>query len=99
MALHEYKSHMCLVQFICPVVLIDRQYFNAHTNCIVILQVVMLSVVFQAAALLLTLSCGVYGQGLTDEDMEEILNAHNFYRRSVDPIATNMLKMVYTITQ
>lgn len=59
----------------------------------------MLSVVLQATALLLALSCGVWGQGLTDEDVEEILNAHNFYRRSVDPIATNMLKMVYIITQ
>ena len=37
---------------------------------------------------------GVYGQGLTEEEQEEILNAHNYYRGQVDPVATNMLKMV-----
>ena len=42
----------------------------------------------------LALSCGAYGQGLTEEEMEEILNAHNYYRGQVDPIAANMLKMV-----
>ena len=42
----------------------------------------------------LALSCGAYGQGLSDEEREEILNAHNYYRGKVDPIATNMLKMV-----
>lgn len=34
------------------------------------------------------------GSGLSTEEQEEIVNAHNYYRRSVDPIATNMLKMV-----
>ena len=56
--------------------------------------IVMLSVVFQATALLMVLSCGAYGQRLTEEDMAEILNAHNYYRRTVDPISTNMLIMV-----
>ena len=42
----------------------------------------------------LALSYGVYGQGLTEEEQEEILNAHNYYRGQVDPVATNMLKMV-----
>ena len=42
----------------------------------------------------LALSCGAYGQGLTEEEQEEILKAHNYYRGLVDPIATNMLKMV-----
>lgn len=31
---------------------------------------------------------------LTSKQKEEILNAHNYYRGHVDPIATNMLKMV-----
>ena len=61
----------------------------------------MLSGPFQVMALLLllALSCGAYGQGqgLSEDEMEEILNAHNFYRRTVDPIATNMLKMVYIL--
>ena len=42
----------------------------------------------------LALSCEAYGQGLTDLEKLEILNAHNYYRGLVDPIATNMLKMV-----
>lgn len=46
--------------------------------------------------LLVLCSCGVHGQGrgLSEEEQEEILNAHNYYRRTVDPIATNMLLMV-----
>ena len=43
---------------------------------------------------LLAVSYGVYGQGLGEEEKEEILNAHNHYRGQVDPVATNMLKMV-----
>ena len=43
---------------------------------------------------ILTVSYGVYGQGLSEEEKEEILNAHNHYRGLVDPIAGNMLKMV-----
>jgi hypothetical protein len=42
---------------------------------------------------LLAVSYGVYGQGLDEEEKEEILNAHNHYRGQVDPVATNMLKM------
>ena len=44
--------------------------------------------------LLLAVSYGVYGQGLSEEEKEEILNAHNHYRGQVEPVATNMLKMV-----
>ena len=43
---------------------------------------------------LLTVSYGVYGQGLSEEEKEELLNAHNHYRGQVDPVATNMLMMV-----
>ena len=31
---------------------------------------------------------------LSSDQKEEILNAHNYYRGRVDPIATNMLRMV-----
>ena len=50
----------------------------------------------QTVALLLALSCGALGQGqgLSEEDEQEILDAHNYYRRTVDPISTNMLIMV-----
>ena len=37
---------------------------------------------------------GSYGQGLTDSEKMEILRAHNYFRGVVDPVATNMLKMV-----
>ena len=33
-------------------------------------------------------------EGVTEADKEEILRAHNEYRRNVQPPATNMLKMV-----
>ena len=57
----------------------------------------MPGLVVHAAALLLALASGVLGQGqggLSEEEVEEILNAHNYYRQIVDPVATNMLKMV-----
>ena len=45
--------------------------------------------------LLLALVCSVRGQQTLDaEEQEEILNAHNYYRSIVDPIASNMLKLV-----
>lgn len=31
---------------------------------------------------------------LTDDEKEEILNAHNYFRRNVNPIATNMEELV-----
>lgn len=31
---------------------------------------------------------------LTDEEKEEIVRAHNYFRGKVDPIATNMEQMV-----
>jgi len=44
----------------------------------------------------MALICSVQGQQtLSEEEQEEILNAHNYYRSLVDPIATNMLKMVW----
>lgn len=47
------------------------------------------------AVLLLAAICSVRGQqGLSEEEIEEILNAHNYYRSIVDPIASNMLKLV-----
>ena len=33
-------------------------------------------------------------QTLSEEEAAEILNAHNYYRSLVDPIASNMLKLV-----
>ena len=45
--------------------------------------------------LLLAVVWGVRAQqGLSEEEAQEILNAHNYYRSLVDPIATNMLKLV-----
>ena len=46
------------------------------------------------AFLVLAVVCGVSGTGLSEEEKLEILNAHNYYRSIVDPVATNMLKMV-----
>ena len=45
--------------------------------------------------LLLAVACSVTGQQtLSEEEVEEILNAHNYYRSLVDPIASDMLKLV-----
>ena len=45
--------------------------------------------------LLLAVACSVTGQQtLSEEEAEEILNAHNYYRSLVDPIASDMLKLV-----
>lgn len=59
-----------------------------------------MSFCLQITALLLALVYVAHGQGsgLSEEEQEEILNAHNYYRRIVDPIATNMLKMVSHMT-
>ena len=54
----------------------------------------MISQCLCGVLVLLAVSYGVYGQGLSEEEKEEILNAHNHYRGQVDPVATNMLKMV-----
>ena len=54
----------------------------------------MISQCLYGVLVLLAVSYGVYGQGLSEEEKEEILNAHNHYRGQVDPVATNMLKMV-----
>ncbi len=35
---------------------------------------------------------------LTDDQKEELLNAHNFYRSRVSPIATNMARLVREYT-
>ena len=31
---------------------------------------------------------------LTEDDKEELMSAHNFYRSNVRPVATNMAKLV-----
>ena len=49
-----------------------------------------------AMFLLLGLFWMAHGQALSEDEKEEILNAHNHYRGQVDPIATNMIKMVNT---
>ena len=56
----------------------------------------MQNFIFPTVTLLLALTYGALGQGtgLSEEEQEEILNAHNHYRRTVDPIATNMMLMV-----
>lgn len=47
---------------------------------------------------LLSLVCNVKGQQvLTEDEQEEILAAHNYYRSLVDPIATDMLRLVSPI--
>ena len=37
-------------------------------------------------------------QSLSEAEIEELLNAHNYYRSLVDPIATDMLKLVRMAT-
>lgn len=47
--------------------------------------------------LLLAVASSARGQQtLSEEDVEELLNAHNYYRSLVDPIASNMLRLVRT---
>ena len=45
------------------------------------------------SVLLLSLLTSAHAR-LTDEEKEEIVRAHNYYRGRVDPIATNMEQMV-----
>ena len=73
-----------------------KHYFSAHSYISQCGGKAMLKPVFHITTLLLTLSCGAFGQsqGLSKEEQEEILKAHNYYRRTVDPISTNMLIMV-----
>lgn len=40
---------------------------------------------------------GLANASLTDEEKEEIVRAHNYYRGKVDPIATNMEQMVIIV--
>ena len=56
----------------------------------------MARVVLLAARLLLTvvLVLSPSNAFLTDDDKEEPLRAHNFYRGKVSPVATNMAKLV-----
>lgn len=53
--------------------------------------------------LLLTVVCavGVMSQsyGLSDEEKIEIVRAHNYYRGLVEPLATNMERMVCEATR
>ena len=53
-------------------------------------------IVSRTAAVFL-LVCGLFGVGdalLADEQKEEVLRAHNHYRARVQPVASNMAKMV-----
>ena len=51
------------------------------------------------ALLLLCVALGARAQqSLSEEEIEELLNAHNYYRSLVDPIATDMLKLVRIAT-
>ena len=56
------------------------------------IQLVFLSTIL--TVLLLSSSLTGSRAALTEDEKEEILNAHNYYRRSVSPIATNMEEMV-----
>ncbi len=53
---------------------------------------------FCVALSLSLLFAAVCGQ-LSDADKQEILEAHNYFRSSVSPIATNMEMMVMTPTE
>ena len=73
----------------------QQDYLTIHLNFKLQFQKVSMSSQWLCGVfVVLALSCGAYGQGLTEEEQEEILKAHNYYRGLVDPIATNMLKMV-----
>jgi hypothetical protein len=51
--------------------------------------------IFVAAALILLAAvCPLSQAFITEEDKDELLKAHNFYRGTVRPIATNMAKLV-----
>ena len=56
----------------------------------------MAQVIFWVAILALTCSCVIPAARatLTEEEQAELLKAHNHYRGLVDPIATNMLRLV-----
>ena len=54
---------------------------------------VPLKTVCSASVVLLSLLISAHAR-LTDEEKEEIVRAHNYYRGKVDPIATNMEQMV-----
>ncbi len=47
-----------------------------------------------AVLLVFLLWLQVAGGSLTSNQKKEILQAHNYYRGRVDPIATNMMRMV-----
>ena len=55
---------------------------------------VMNTTTLLAAALFLASVCSPSDALLTDDDKDELLKAHNFYRGRVSPIATNMAKLV-----
>ena len=56
----------------------------------------MAQVIFWVAILTLACSCVIPAARatLTEEEQAELLKAHNHYRGLVDPVATNMLRMV-----
>ena len=72
----------------------DHQPVDTTTLSLFVLPSRIMALQWSVVFLLLALACRAYGQGLSEEEKEEILNAHNHYRGLVDPIATNMLTMV-----
>lgn len=59
-------------------------------------EVAMAQVAFWIAILTLVCSSAVpdVSATLTEEEKEELLRAHNHYRGLVDPLATNMIRLV-----
>ena len=53
-----------------------------------------LKVLLVAIVCSLCLLPSVRAYGLTEDEIKEIVGAHNQYRGKVDPIATNMLRVV-----
>lgn len=73
---------------------LDHPPIDTTTLSLFLLPSRIMALQWSVVFLLLALACRAYGQGLSEEEKEEILNAHNHYRGLVDPIATNMLTMV-----
>ena len=55
---------------------------------------VLSNVLFAASLWILFTTTSLVGASLTSDQKQEILHAHNYYRGKVDPIATNMQRLV-----
>lgn len=62
-----------------------------HAVCIML-------VFFAVGVFLASCSCALTETGLSASDKHELLDAHNYFRARVSPIATNMKMMVKRIT-